>query len=463
MGNVLFAYPNNIDAAVYPVAFSGGSWEATLPLSNLRDPILSKVARSTDAALASTTFDVDLGLDNLYGRVISFPRHTISTAGRVRARGSTSSTNFGKGQRWLASTAGANRQLTVTYTGNAVKTVSVYVRVSTSLTPSTSFQVIVRDTTASAIRLNATFTLTAGVPNSPTPATGTLQGVDAATTEGWYRLKLVTTSVTAANGHRIEIYPSGAGSGTEIEIYGVMTENAATASTYSDTAPNLVSAPTDLSGWTASGTTTLTLAGTDEPGGEQTLDTGWTDAWPVAFSSGVLPWGHPNLWTLKYTAEQAAAMRGAWVYAAPAAVQARYWRLEIDDTTNAAGYLDIARCVISPAFEPSLNAKLGAQFGLNTTTRYEESLGGARFFDRQYNRRQMLFSFDDLPEDELLTTFLEMQRDLDLDGQVFVLWDSADTIHLQRRSMLANLRELSAIEMAYYGRGTLPVALEEVL
>lgn len=41
--------------------FSGGSWVATLPVANLGDPRLSKVARSTDCDLASTQFDIDLG------------------------------------------------------------------------------------------------------------------------------------------------------------------------------------------------------------------------------------------------------------------------------------------------------------------------------------------------------------------------------------------------------------------
>lgn len=41
--------------------FSGGSWEATLPLDNLKDKDVQGVARSTSASTANTKFRVDLG------------------------------------------------------------------------------------------------------------------------------------------------------------------------------------------------------------------------------------------------------------------------------------------------------------------------------------------------------------------------------------------------------------------
>ena len=61
--NVLFGHPIWSDPSVsYTPTFSGGSWEAAFPLTNLATRYLdgSNVARSTDATSANTKFDTDL-------------------------------------------------------------------------------------------------------------------------------------------------------------------------------------------------------------------------------------------------------------------------------------------------------------------------------------------------------------------------------------------------------------------
>ena len=57
MTNLILAYPNRTDEAT----LSGGSWQATLPLTNLQNRIQAVVARSTDATTGSTQFSIDIG------------------------------------------------------------------------------------------------------------------------------------------------------------------------------------------------------------------------------------------------------------------------------------------------------------------------------------------------------------------------------------------------------------------
>ena len=47
MGKAMIAAPNHADAT--GASASGGSWEATLPLTNLKTRFLQEVARSPDA------------------------------------------------------------------------------------------------------------------------------------------------------------------------------------------------------------------------------------------------------------------------------------------------------------------------------------------------------------------------------------------------------------------------------
>ena len=61
----LIAYQNILDDAT----LSGGSWQTTLPLSNLQQRPLQRVARSTDASGNSTQFVMDFGRARTVGLV----------------------------------------------------------------------------------------------------------------------------------------------------------------------------------------------------------------------------------------------------------------------------------------------------------------------------------------------------------------------------------------------------------
>lgn len=87
---LILSSPNRADADFYTVSFSGGSWEASLPLTNLRDPLLSAVARSTDATNASTQFVVDLGVPRDI-RLVACPDGNYTRDSRVRITGATDS------------------------------------------------------------------------------------------------------------------------------------------------------------------------------------------------------------------------------------------------------------------------------------------------------------------------------------------------------------------------------------
>lgn len=87
MAKTILAYPNQIDTdpRYALVQFSGGLWQPELPLTNLRDPELSAVARSVDLALSSTRAWIDLGqLRDI--RVLAIPFLACGRGCRIRAR-----------------------------------------------------------------------------------------------------------------------------------------------------------------------------------------------------------------------------------------------------------------------------------------------------------------------------------------------------------------------------------------
>lgn len=74
MGSILLNFNPKSDAAV----LSGGDWRTTLPLANLTQPRLSRVARSTDTELTSTLFNVALPQEETFEVLILGPMNTTS-------------------------------------------------------------------------------------------------------------------------------------------------------------------------------------------------------------------------------------------------------------------------------------------------------------------------------------------------------------------------------------------------
>lgn len=80
--NFLLGTINRLDAAT----LSGGSWMSTLPLTNLQDRRLSRLARSNNLLAASTTLTLDLGQARSVG-VLALVAHNLSVTSTIRVLG----------------------------------------------------------------------------------------------------------------------------------------------------------------------------------------------------------------------------------------------------------------------------------------------------------------------------------------------------------------------------------------
>jgi hypothetical protein len=83
MANAILAHTNRADEAT----LTGGSWLAALPLANLKDRRLSKVARSTSLDLSATQFELDIGPQRLV-RAVALVNHNLSLTALYRVTAS---------------------------------------------------------------------------------------------------------------------------------------------------------------------------------------------------------------------------------------------------------------------------------------------------------------------------------------------------------------------------------------
>ncbi|HUT57822.1 MAG TPA: hypothetical protein VNA25_08205 [Phycisphaerae bacterium] len=182
-----------------------------------------------------------------------------------------------------------------------------------------------------------------------------------------------------------------------------------------------------------------------------TYDSGWLTAYPLIYPDGVLLFGAPGFWDGKLAeTDRLAGYRQDYILVVPADTLGRYVRVEIDDTTNAAGYVDMGRAWVGSGYPPTVNFSTGLTLGWMTGTVVSEMPGGRRFFLTRPERRALNFRLEVVPADEALVYLFEITRRHGLDEQFFFLYNPADTYHLHRRSFPATLRELSALEEPYW-------------
>ena len=192
-------------------------------------------------------------------------------------------------------------------------------------------------------------------------------------------------------------------------------------------------------------------------------DSGWADVWPVIYPFGTLEWEDDNWWSGKYTEEERAGYTTELDYLLPTAKLARYWRIEIDDVGNTAGYVQMGRLFIGPAWQPKLNMIYGASLGWETKTSVQEAKSGAEYFDIRIPYRVQRFTLDGMRQDEAFTRAFEMQRQAGIHGEILFIQNPHDTIHSLRRRFMARLRTLSPIEYPYFHINSAAFELKELL
>jgi hypothetical protein len=122
----------------------------------------------------------------------------------------------------------------ITFTGDGVKSVSVFMKKGSSPAPNGN-DFLLFDNTASVARVWATITWSAGGVPTVVMTNGTHLGTPIAYTNGIYRFRFSSTTVTAANANRIQVYGARNGTPTEVgNVYvgGVQAENTVIPTSY---------------------------------------------------------------------------------------------------------------------------------------------------------------------------------------------------------------------------------------
>lgn len=191
-------------------------------------------------------------------------------------------------------------------------------------------------------------------------------------------------------------------------------------------------------------------------------DSGWQDVWPVVYPFGTKGWEDPNWFGGKLSEEEMQGYTANLIHLLPTVSLHRYWRIEIDDTTNPAGYLQCGRVFIGPAWQPEVNMTWGASIAWETKTEVAESEGGSESFKVRTPYRVSRYKLEHIAQDVAMATVFEMQRRAGIDKELLWIENPDDAVNALRTRYLGRMRQLSPIEYPYYEHHSTAFEIKEL-
>jgi hypothetical protein len=168
-------------------------------------------------------------------------------------------------------------------------------------------------------------------------------------------------------------------------------------------------------------------------------------------------------WPQTFISDDVQANPANWVWPASSPVTARYWKVEIVDTANASGYVQLGRCWIGPAWQPALGIVYGDEIGYEQRSVITESLGGVPWVNQLLPRRAGTITFPSLTNIEKRTGMI-FQKTVGNSGEVLYV---QDLTHAPEDMLLyafpATVRQVSPLKSVYYNSSEMPMGLIENL
>lgn len=194
-------------------------------------------------------------------------------------------------------------------------------------------------------------------------------------------------------------------------------------------------------------------------GGYDIWDGGWQPAWRMSFDN-LAEWESATWWTGTAGDEY---LRSPYAVTAIAGdtYSARYISVEINDTTNADGYVQIGRLFVGGALQPTYNPQYGLQDGLKDLSTVDAAESGAMWGNEKRRLRYTSFVLPYTTPAEAAYLH-EMQRSLGTIGEVLYIPYPADPGESQRWGYIGRMSELSPIDYPYYRVRSIALKLEEI-
>ena len=192
-------------------------------------------------------------------------------------------------------------------------------------------------------------------------------------------------------------------------------------------------------------------------------DSGLLDIYPdgtMAFGS--VHYGAANWWTARPLPADLARFQRGMRHIATTKAAAQYIKCEIVDTANPDGYFQAGRLFVGDVFQPGAGLNYGAAMQLKPLSQVTRSLSGAKQFIKRRPMFTMPVVFGQLTEAEAMRV-LDLQAQVDVTGEVILVWDPADKAFRFRKSLYGELAQLDPLQYPTATSRSMAFQIEGVL
>lgn len=196
------------------------------------------------------------------------------------------------------------------------------------------------------------------------------------------------------------------------------------------------------------------------PGTGDIYTSAWQAAWFIPFGVGAEEW-ESNAWWSPADDEWTGHPFMAPMLL-PMTFTARYLTVEIDDTGNADGYIQVGRLFAGEVFTPAIGPQYGLQHGWKDNSTVQVMDSGAVFADEKRGIRTVSLDLPWIDLDES-AIWSEIQRRSGSVREILYIPNSTDWQETQRYGFCGRLSDLQPQTYAYYQHKTIKINLEEWL
>ena len=139
-------------------------------------------------------------------------------------------------------------------------------------------------------------------------------------------------------------------------------------------------------------------------------------------------------------------------------ITARYYYIEIEDSSNPLGYLDIYKAVVSPAWQPTINLSHKWRISYVDKSKLTRSRGGQAYLDLVPQYRKLKIALQGFSKTEMMANKLEMDRLVGTYTPVLISLAPLDTESLADKSIYGTQSKLTKIQE--YGNNITKTSIE---
>ena len=200
----------------------------------------------------------------------------------------------------------------------------------------------------------------------------------------------------------------------------------------------------------------------DDAGTDMVTET-TVETWPAVFTEDQVDWDGGRWWDRTYTQDEVSGYPWYRPILLPVEAYVRRVTVEIFDPLNPNGFVQAGLVELASVLRFPVNPEYGLQYGYRGRTETQEADGGTLYRRRRAKPRKVTGSVPYMPRDGAQGSFMEMQRQLDIDTPFFWWLDPDDERGMVRNAWMAHFAELSLQAYATYDRDAVPVNIEEEL